>query len=59
MPCRHLRPTSGREHTCICPVTQTRLDIPRPLITESRSTGRKAEMFSSAGGVFDQQETRD
>ena len=31
----------------ICPVVQARLDIPRPLITQSRSTGGKAEMFSS------------
>ena len=35
----------------ICPVAQTRLDIPRPLITQSRSTGGKAEMFSSTGGT--------
>ena len=35
----------------ISPVAQTRLDIPRPLLTQSRSTGGKAEMFSSAGGT--------
>ena len=28
----------------ICPVALARLDIPRPLITQSRSTGGKAEM---------------
>ena len=35
----------------ICPITQTRLDIPRPLITQSWGTGRKAEVFSSASGT--------
>ena len=68
-PCRHLRPSSGREHTTgrqspslfdkwhkifympsriddaghtktfDYPVTQTRLDIPRPLITQSHRHG--------------------
>ena len=76
-PCRHLKPSSGREHTIvyliqsgdddylmnetrrkptagrqspsrsdkwhgifhICPVTQTRLDLPRPLITQSHRHG--------------------
>ena len=41
-PCRHPRPSSGGQHTYSFfynPVTQTRLDIPRPLITQSHRDG--------------------
>ena len=62
-PSRHLRPPGGNRPpgdnpllfsisgtgSFICPVAQARLDIPRPLITQSRSTGGKTEMFSSCG----------
>ena len=36
----------------ICQVAQTRLNIPKPQITQSRSTEGKAEVFSSASGTW-------